>query len=106
MWHYSGITTDTLYSSRGLLHCAAAPPVTLMPVDRGLLELEDQTEASTNESGAASIRRAPCQRLTCCSTLCWAQFTLRATLQGPGGMTSTRDLFVRMAGCRPCLYIW
>ena len=28
------------------------------------------------------------------------------TLQGPGGMTSTRDLFVRMAGCRPCLYIW
>ena len=45
MWHYSGITTDTLYSSRGLLHCAAAPPVTLMPVDRGLLELQDQTEA-------------------------------------------------------------
>lgn len=48
MWHYSRITTDTLYSSRGLLrvlHCTAAPSVTVMPVDRGLLEVEDQTEA-------------------------------------------------------------
>ena len=48
MWHYPCITTDTLYSSRGLpcvLHCTAAPAVTVMPVDRGLLEVEDQTEA-------------------------------------------------------------
>ena len=27
------------------LHCTAAPSVTVMPVDRGLLEVEDQTEA-------------------------------------------------------------
>ena len=67
MWHYSRITTDTLYSSQGLLrvlHCTAAPSVTVMPVDRGLLEVEDQTEApSTNESRAASITQAPCQSL-------------------------------------------
>ena len=111
MWHYSRITTDTLYSSQGLLrvlHCTAAPSVTVMPVDRGLLEVEDQTEApSTNESRAASISQAPCQSLlTCCSTLCRAQFSPPVVLRGPGGMTSTRDLFVRMAGCRPCLYIW
>ena len=61
MWHYSRITTDTLYSSPGLLrvlHCTAAPSVTVMPVDRGLLErwrIRLRPGPSTNESRAGSI---------------------------------------------------
>ena len=58
MWHYPRITTDTLYSSRGLpcvLHCTAAPAVTVMPVDRGdYSRWRIRLEApSTNESRAA-----------------------------------------------------
>ena len=64
MWHYPRITTDTLYSSRGLpcvLHCTAAPAVTVMPVDRGdYSRWRIRLEApSTNESRAAKGPRLP-----------------------------------------------